>query len=306
MDSLGDAVNLDYLRTYREVIRLGSFSEVAKRLSISQPAVSFQIQALERDLGIRLIDRRQKTIAMTQAGKRLLHFAELVGKERDRLVRDLSQLRDEVTGDLAIAASTIPGEFLLPPIVAQFKRLHPTITARMMVSDSLAVISRIHNNEYEIGFCGTLPEGTDLTAFKIAEDEIVLIVLPEHPFAQREEVSFGELEKESLILREETSGTQRSLESLLLKAGFDLSRCTPSLVLGSTQAVISAVEAGIGIAFVSNLAINKSLSLGLVKVVGIEGLRLRRNFYCIYRKERIVSRLLEEFIAFVESRILQT
>lgn len=299
-------MNLDYLKTYREVIRLGSFSEVAKRLSISQPAVSFQIQALERDLRIRLIDRRQKSITMTQAGKRLLHFAELVEKERDRLVYDLSQLRDEVTGDLAISASTIPGEFLLPPILAEFKRLHPAITTRMMISDSLGVISRIQNNEYEIGFCGALPEGTDLTAFKIAEDEIVLIVFPEHPFAERQKVSFGELEKESLILREETSGTQRSLESLLLKAGFDLGRCTPSLVLGSTQAVISAVEAGIGIAFVSNLAINKSLTLRLVKVVGIEGLRLRRNFYCIYRKERIVSRLLKEFIAFVESRIPQT
>lgn len=299
-------MNLDYLKTYREVIRLGSFSEVAKRLSISQPAVSFQIQALERDLGIRLIDRRQKSITMTQAGKRLLHFAELVEKERDRLVYDLSQLRDEVTGDLAISASTIPGEFLLPPILAEFKRLHPAITTRMMISDSLAVISRIQNNEYEIGFCGALPEGTDLTAFKIAEDEIVLIVFPEHPFAERQKVSFGELQKESLILREETSGTQRSLESLLLKAGFDLGRCTPSLVLGSTQAVISAVEAGIGIAFVSNLAINKSLTLRLVKVVGIKGLRLRRNFYCIYRKERIVSRLLKEFIAFVESRIPQT
>lgn len=299
-------MNLDYLKTYREVIRLGSFSEVAKRLSISQPAVSFQIQALERDLRIRLIDRRQKSITMTQAGKRLLHFAELVEKERDRLVYDLSQLRDEVTGDLAISASTIPGEFLLLPTLAEFKRLHPAITTRMMISDSLAVISRIQNNEYEIGFCGALPEGTDLTAFKIAEDEIVLIVFPEHPFAERQKVSFGELEKESLILREETSGTQRSLESLLLKAGFDLGRCTPSLVLGSTQAVISAVEAGIGIAFVSNLAINKSLTLRLVKVVGIEGLRLRRNFYCIYRKERIVSRLLKEFIAFVESRIPQT
>lgn len=299
-------MNLDYLKTYREVIRLGSFSEVAKRLSISQPAVSFQIQALERDLGIRLIDRRQRKITMTEAGKRLLHFAELVEKEREHLTYDLSQLRHEVTGDLAISASTIPGEFLLPPILAEFKRLHPAIAARMMISDSLAVISRIQNNEYEIGFCGALPEGTDLTAFKIAEDEIVLIVFPEHPFAERQKVSFGELQKESLILREETSGTQRSLESLLLKAGFDLGRCTPSLVLGSTQAVISAVEAGIGIAFVSNLAINKSLTLRLVKVVGIEGLRLRRNFYCIYRKERIVSRLLKEFIAFVKSRIPQT
>ena len=299
-------MNLDYLRTYREVIKLGSFSEVAKKLSISQPAVSFQIQALERDLGIRLIDRRQKSITMTEAGKRLLRFAEFIEKEREFLIYDLSQLRQEVTGDLAIAASTIPGEFLLPPILAEFKRLHPAIGTRMMVSDSLAVISMIQNSECEIGFCGTLPEGTDLTAFKIAEDEIVLIVFPEHPFAQRGEVPFGELEEEALIFREETSGTQRSLESLLLKAGSDLRRYSPSLVLGSTQAVIAAVEARIGIAFVSNLAIEKSLTLGLVKVVDIEGLKLRRNFYCIYRKERIVSRLLEEFIAFVKLRMLQT
>jgi DNA-binding transcriptional LysR family regulator len=299
-------MNLDYLKTYLEVIELGSFSEVAKRLSISQPAVSFQIQALERDLGIRLIDRRQRTITMTQAGKRLLHFAESIEKDRERLAYDLSQLRDEVTGDLAIAASTIPGEFLLPPLLAEFKRLHPGITTRMMVSDSLAVISKIQDNEYEIGFCGTLPEGTDLTASKIAEDEIVLIVFPQHPFAEQKKVSFGELAEQPLILREETSGTQRSLESLLLKAGFDLRRYPANLVLGSTQAVISAVEAGIGIAFVSNLAISKSLTLGLVRVVGIEGLRLRRDFYCIYRKERIVSRLLEEFIVFVESGIPQT
>jgi len=298
-------MNLDYLTTYRDVIEMGSFSEVAKKLSISQPAVSFQIQALERDLGIRLIDRKQKPIAMTEAGKRLLHFAGFVEKERERLTYDLSQLRDEITGELAIAASTIPGEFLVPPILAEFKRLHPTIGTRMMISDSLAVISSIQNSQYEIGFCGALPEGTDLTAFKIAEDEIVLIVLPEHPFAQRAEVSFGELEKESLIFREGNSGTQRSLESLLLEAGFDLSGCTPSLVLGSTQAVIAAVEAGIGIAFVSDVAIKKSLALGLVKVIAVEGLKLRRDFYRVYRKERIVSRLLEEFIAFIESRMPQ-
>ena len=178
-------MNLEYLKTYLEVVRLGSFSEVAKRLSISQPAVSFQIQKLERDLGVRLIDRGQKTIKLTDAGKRLVRFAEVVEKEQVRLMRDLDQLREEVTGNIIIAASTIPGEILLPPILGEFKALHPSVGARVDVSDSLTVISGVQSGAYDLGFCGTAPEGKELDYFKVAEDEIVLIVFPEHPFAKR-------------------------------------------------------------------------------------------------------------------------
>ena len=299
-------MNLDYLKTFVEVVKLGSFSEVAKKLSISQPAVSFQIQRLERELGVRLIDRTQKAIAMTEAGKRVLRFAEWVEQERSRLLSDLERLREEVVGDLVIAASTIPGEFLVPPILGEFKALHPGVGAQVVASDSLGVISGVQNGTYEVGFCGIAPEGGELESFKMAEDEIVLIVPPEHPFAQRPEVSLLDLEGESLIFREETSGTQRVLESSLLKLGFDLGRWRPRLVLGTTQAVVSAVEAGLGVAFVSSLAIKKSLALGLVKVVEVNGLKLRRDFFCIYRKERVVSRLLEEFIAFVRIRASHT
>ncbi|MBA7677858.1 HTH-type transcriptional regulator CynR [subsurface metagenome] len=132
-------MNLDYLRTYLEVIKLGSFSKVAKKLSISQPAVSFQIQKLERDLGVRLIDRRQKTITMTEAGKRLLSFAECVEQEQAHLRHDLDKLREEVTGNLIITASTIPGEFLVPTILSEFKAQHPTIGIQLAISDSLAL-----------------------------------------------------------------------------------------------------------------------------------------------------------------------
>jgi DNA-binding transcriptional LysR family regulator len=299
-------MNIDYLRTYLEVIRLGSFSEVAKKLSISQPAVSFQIQKLERDLGVRLIDRGQKSIAMTDAGKRLLRFAEMVEREQVNLTHDLDQIREEVTGNIVIVASTIPGEVLLLPILGEFKALHPAIGAQVDVSDSVSVISGVQEGAYDVGFCGIAPEGREMDFFKVAEDEIVLIVFPEHPFAQRREVSFLELEGEPLIFREETSGTQQSLKSLLTKAGLDIENLAPSLVLSTHQAVVSAVEARVGIAFVSNLAIKKSLALGLVKEVAVEGLKLSRDFYCVYRKERIVSRLLSEFIAFVRARTLQT
>lgn len=299
-------MNLDYLRTYLEVIKLGSFSEVAKRLSISQPAVSFQIQKLEQELGVRLIDRSQKAITMTEAGKRLAQFAESVEEAREHLRHDLDRLREEVAGNLIVTASTIPGEFLLPPILAEFKALHPAIRVQVVISDSLTVIAGVRDATYEVGFCGIAPEGQDLDSFKIAEDEIVLIVFPEHPFAERMDVSLAELEGEPLIFREETSGTQQSLRALLSKAGFDLGKWVPNLVLGTTQAVVSTVEARAGIAFVSNLAIKKSLALGLVKQVVVDGLRLHRDFYCIYRQERVVSRLVEEFITFIRARSPQS
>lgn len=293
-------MNLDYLRTYAEVIRLGSFSEVAEKLSISQPAVSFQIQRLERELGVRLIDRSKKSITMTEAGKCVLRFAESVESERNQLQSELDKLRDGVAGELSIAASTIPAEFLLPPILGKFKTLHPAISARMTVSDSLTVIGEIRGRTCEVGFCGMAAEGPDVESFKIAEDEIVLIVFPEHPFAIRKKISFAELEGEPLIFREKTSGTQQSLESLLAQAGLDISKQAPSLVLGTTQAVVSAVESRAGIAFVSNLAIKKSLALGLVRQIAVDGLKLSRDFYCIHLRKRVMSRLLEEFITFIQ------
>jgi DNA-binding transcriptional LysR family regulator len=292
-------MNIDHLRTFQEVIRLGSFSEVAKKLAISQPAVSFQIQRLEQELGIRLIDRSQRTVKLTAAGRRILRFAESVEAEREQLRRDLEQMREDISGELLIAASTIPGEYLLPPLLAKFKQQHPAVKIQVDISDSLTVINGIRNNIYEVGFCGMLPDGNDIASFKFAEDEIVLIVFPEHAFGGLGEVKPGDLEGEPFIFRESSSGTQSSLENQLSLAGFDIGKWTPHLVLGSTQAVISAVAAGAGIAFVSNIAVKTSPVQGPVKQVSVRGIQLRRDFYCIYRQERIVSRLFEEFISYV-------
>jgi len=292
-------MNLDYLETFRKVVEVGNFSEVARRLSITQPAVSFQIHKLEQDLGVRLIDRGQKGVTMTEAGKRLLRFAQSVITERENLRNDLNQLREETVGNLVITASTMPGNFILPTLLGEFKGRNPLVAIEVMISDSGTVIDGVDSGAYEVGFCGMAPEHRELECFKMAEDEIVLIVFPGHSFASRRNISPVELAGESLIFREGASGTQRTVESLLSGVGFNLSQCKPTLILGTTEAVVSAVESGAGIAFVSNLAIKKSLELDLIKAVKIEGLRMKRDFFCIYRKERIVSRLLEEFISFV-------
>ncbi len=292
-------MNLDHLNTYIEVVKTGNFSEVAKKLGISQPAVSFQIQKLEQDLGVRLIDRKQKKLTLTEPGKRILSFAQKVQDEYVSMLEDINQLREDVIGNLFISASTIPGDFILPPLLSEFKTLHPSVQIQVIVSDSGQVIEDVENGTYDVGFCGVLPENKEMKAVKIAEDEIVLIVAAGHPFAGRKSVSFMEITEEPFIAREETSGTQKSVTSLLSKAGFDISLCKPSLILGTTEAVVSAVESRSGIAFVSNFAIKKSLSLGMIQEVNVEGLTLKRDFYCIYHKERVVSRLLDEFISFI-------
>jgi DNA-binding transcriptional LysR family regulator len=295
-------MNVEYLKTYIELIRLGSFSKVARKFSLSQPAISFQIQKLEHDLGARLINRGQNNVTMTDAGKRLLVFANTVISESVRLFNDLDSIRQEVTGELNIAASTIPSEFLLPSILNEFIKLHPAVRAKVETRDSLAILSGLQDGAYGVCFCGTVPlQSKDFTSFKIAEDEIILIVFPDHPLAKKSHISFTELQGEPLIFREDTSGTQKSLEALLLNVGFDLSSLTPRLVLSNTQALVSAVESGTGIAFVSNLAIKRSLELGLVRKLVLENLELRRDFYCIYHKSKLESRLYKEFLTFVQT-----
>jgi len=289
-------MNIEQLYTFQEVVRLGSFSEVAKKLGLTQPAVSFQVQKLEQELGVRLIDRSQRAFTPTAAGRRLLLFAEAVDIERENLMRELERLREDVAGDLLIGASTIPGEYLLPPLLAKFKQLHPDVRIQVEISDSARVIAGIRAGAYEVAFCGTPPGGQDLHSFRIAGDEIILIVPPAHPFASKGEVGPGELAGQPFIFRETTSGTQRSLEERLSKAGLDIRKWTPQLVLGSTHAVVLAVAAGAGIAFVSDLAVAGQAG---VKRVAVRGLRLKRDFFCVYRKERIVSRLNEEFIDYM-------
>lgn len=296
-------MNLDYLKTYTLLVKMGSFSAVAKKLSISQPAVSFQIQKLEHDLGARLLNRSQKKIILTEAGKRLLSFAQVVSGEEGRLLQDMEHMRDEVGGELRIIASTAPGELIMPAMVGEFIGLHPAVRAQILVASSMATIAGVHDGSFEVGVCGILPSAEyGLQSLKMPGDEIVLIAPPGHCLTGMEGVSFADIESEPFIQREATSGTQRSVETLLEKAGYNPKRLIPRLLVGSSQAIVSAVEAGAGIAFVSSLAAKKALALGTVQQLAITGLVLKRDFYCIYHSERLSSRLLREFIGFIDKR----
>jgi len=296
-------MNLDYLETFRELVRLGSFSAVAKHLSISQPAVSFQIQKMEADLGTTLIDRSQKKLKLTDSGHRVLEFAETVHEQYAALGRALDRFRTDIVGELKIAASTIPGEFLVPPLLGEFMSSHPETTAHVDIMDSVTVIDSVKYGDYKLGFCGTTPPEKDgMSGFKIASDEIILIASPSHPLARAASVDFAQLKNESFIGREVTSGTRQSLEHALQRRGTSINSLGFRLILSQTHSVISAVEAGSGLAFVSSLGAQKSLLLGTVKKLNVSGLNIKRDFYCIYYSSGEDLRLTEEFLSFIKAK----
>jgi DNA-binding transcriptional LysR family regulator len=296
-------LNLDYLITFSELVRLGSFSAVARSLAISQPVVSFQIQKLESDLEMTLIDRSQKKLKLTEAGQIVLSFAHTIREEHSRLQNSLDRLKHDVTGQLQIAASTIPAEFILPSLLGEFMTSHPDITAHVDIMDSATVIDSVKYGDYKLGFCGTTPPKADgLSSFKMASDEIILVASPGHPLSAEKEVSLTELKEHSFICREATSGTRQSIERALAKQRFALNKLKIRLVLSNTEAVISAVEAGNGIAFVSSMGAKRSLELGSVVKIDINGLSTSRDFYCVYYARGHHSRLIEEFLHFTKEK----
>jgi DNA-binding transcriptional LysR family regulator len=214
------------------------------------------------------------------------------------MLQRLSHIKEEVSGELVIAASTTPGEFVLPQLLTDFKARYPQVEAQVAIADTGDVVEKVLARECDIGFIGAPIERPRLTLVPLIKDEIVLAVYPDHPFAGREAIRLGELQGQRLILREEGSGTRRSLEQLLAERGETLPENNVVLVLGSTHAVIEAIQAGLGIGFVSAFAVSRLQASGQLCTVPIDGFSLTRDLFVAYEEGQLSTRLRQEFLAF--------
>ncbi len=293
-------MDISHIRTVLEIIKHGSFSEAAAALNISQPAVSLHVQRLERELGARLLDRGGSRVRLTPHGEAFLRHAERIADADAEMREDIARLAHDLTGSLRLAASTIPGEFLLPGLLADFTALHPNVTATLSVSDTEAVISELESGTRDVGFTGAPSRRSSLMQKPIYKDTLVLVVPAGHPFANRTAISIDELAGQRLIARESGSGTMASIQRILADSGVDAHRWMPSVVLGSTQAVINGVEAGMGVSFVSALATRRGEKAGTIATVALDGVTLERDLFMVYQEDRITTRLLEEFTEYAD------
>ncbi len=295
-------VNLNYYKTFIMVSELGSFSHAAERLGITQPAVSFQIQALEKSYGEVLIDRSGATIKLTEAGEIFLEHATEITETNEALLEALSELRDLVRGTLEIGASNIPGEYVLPRLLGEFKETYPDIRVRLEVADTGDILHRLLTHDLDIGFIGSFPDRTPLKAMRVATDRLVCAMPPNHALASRKKLSLRDLMNYGLVLRETGSGTRRTLEQALAQKERSLEDANVVMELGSTQAVLSAVAGGLGITVVSSFATADHVAAGTILVRDFPDLDLVRDLYVAFNEKTPLSRAQDAFLDFIEER----
>lgn len=296
-------MNLDQLTVFVEVASRRSFTRAAESLGLSQSTVTRHVQALEAETEVSLVERSGRTIRLTEAGEALLRFAETVLEEHRHLEDQLRRLRSTVqVRQLRIAASDTPGEFIVPDLLAAFRREVPGFAPRLEVVPSLEVVHRLRARRIDLGFVGAAVTGPGLTSVPILQDRLVVALPARHPLASGPEIGIGDLGAEQLILPGEESGTMRSLRRLLGEAGASLPGEETATHLGSGRSVIEAVRAGHGLGIVSTLALR---GIPPDEIVGrpIRGIDLTRDLCLLYDARDLSNPLRDQFLLFVQRSI---
>jgi DNA-binding transcriptional LysR family regulator len=277
-------MNISQLRTFLAVVDHGSFSAAAKDLGISQPAVTMQLQALEADLGVTLLDRRYRRIDLTEAGRLLEPHARRTVSELDGAREELAGLSDDITGDLQIVASTTPGAYVIPRVLGGFLSECPNVRVVITERDTADVVDAVEAGAAQLGVCGAVVKGAKAEFEALATDEIVAICPPDSPWASQAQVPLSELAGADWVAREQGSGTRRVVESALAERGVDPSALRVVAELGAGEAIVSAVEGGLGVAMLSRFVAEKALAAGTVARIDIEGPPFERPFYIVIPK----------------------
>ncbi len=291
-------MDLRQLLTLRTVVDKGSFSHAAEELGISQPAVSFQIRALEERIGQRLLVRSGRRVTLTDAGRVVdAHARRLLALEEEML-RDVAGLSDHLSGPLVLGSSTGPGELLLPHLLGGFKRENPEVEVSLVVQDTQTVCDRVLDDEIELGVVGAARPHRGLVFEPFVRDELVVICPPGHALAKKKRIALADLAAQPIILQQRGSGVRAVLESAFRAAGIRMRDLDITLELGLQQSVRVAVLDGLGITVISRLAVERDLAEGRLVAVEVEGAVLARDFSLVRHAGRTPSRVSEGFVAY--------
>jgi DNA-binding transcriptional LysR family regulator len=285
-----------HLEAFLAVARTGCVTRAAEALFLTQPTVSGQLRELEEELGVELFHRLPRGMELSEAGNLFLLRARELLDGRTRLLDEAAQYRGLITGVLEIHASNIPGDHLLPSALARFHALHPQLRLRCRILDSAEVLRLVAAGEASLGVVGRAPQNPDLSSIPLWEDRVRLFA--PNRGGVPDEIDLGELAGLPLVNREEGSGSRRVVEEALSAAGFDPASLRISVEVGSATAVREAVLAGLGYAFLSEVAAEREVAQGLLKPVGVRGLPpVNRRFHLVYS---VAQRLSPAALAFRE------
>jgi molybdate transport repressor ModE-like protein len=288
---------LPHLETFAEAAERGSFTAAARRLGLTQAAVSQRIQRLEALLRTPLFRRAGGGVVPTAAGRRLHAYARRILDLTAEARAAVTRTPDPVQGELTLAASSVPGQHLLPPVLAAFGRRHPAVRVRVSVSDTQAVLSEVEHGRAHLGFVGGPGGGGHLEFRRFAGDELVLVVPRGHPWWRRRRVPVADLVAQPLVVRERGSGSRGCLERSLERAGVTPADLHVVVELGSSEAAKGAVLEGLGVAVLSRRAVQAEVKTGRLRPLRVEGLDLTRDILVVRDRRRVLPAAAELFLA---------
>jgi DNA-binding transcriptional LysR family regulator len=296
---------LPHLATFARAAERGSFTDAAAELGVTQAAVSQRIAALEKELRVALFNRRAGRIALTEAGERLYELARRILDLHEEAWESLGGFHPSISGNLPIAASSVPAECYLPALLSSFREQFPKVRVRASVGDSGSVTDEVTKGLASLGLVGKKADTPSLESEAIGTDTLALILAPDHPLAARKSISLKMLSREPVIIRELGSGTRCALTKGLEAAGSSLEEMNITLELGSNAAIKDAVRRGLGVSFVSRSTVERELAAGELVSVQVRGLVLTRYLYAVYHRRRPLSPAASAFLQFLKANPLQ-
>ena len=268
------------LKVFRAVAEHLNFRKAAEHLFLTQPAVTLQIKALENDLGVRLFDRAAGRISLTREGSVLLGYANKIAALVSEAERELGSGDGQASGELSLGVSTTIAQYVLPRLLGAFLEEHPRVQFSLHSGNTSEIVQLLLDGKVSVGLIEGPARDRSVRTEAFMEDELVLVAPRDF---ESDRLSGSQLLASSLLMREHGSGSRRVVETALEKAGLKVKSFKKVIDLDSTEAIKSAVEAGLGFGFVSRWAISKELELGTLKVVQVEGVTIARHFTLISR-----------------------
>jgi DNA-binding transcriptional LysR family regulator len=290
---------LDQLRILKAIAAEGSFKRAADSLYVSQPAVSLQVQNLERQLDVPLFDRGGRRAQLTEAGHLLLNYGDRIlslCQETCRAIEDLQNLQG---GTLIVGASQTTGTYLLPRMLGLFRQKYPDVAVQLHVHSTRRTAWSVANGQIDLAIIGgeVPPELQDsLEIIPYAEDELALILPIFHPFTRNAQVERDDLYKLQFIALDSQSTIRKVIDQVLTRCGIETRRLKIEMELNTIEAIKNAVQAGLGAAFVSISAIEKELQMEVLHRAKIEGVVVNRTLSVIINPNRYRSKAADAFV----------
>ena len=292
--------DLRQLEIFRKVVELGSFSKAADAVYLAQASVSERVATLENMVGAKLLDRLGRQIVLTRAGELLYKHALVLLDMKRTVSLEIQDFLGLKKGEIHMGGSTIPGEYILPQVIKNFREQYPLMSVALKIANSMEIENHVLEGNLELGVVGSKGVHRSLICTELWQDELVLAVPARHRWAKKKEVSTQELSEEPFIMREVGSGTLKIMDAYLRASGI---KGIESLVIaarfGTSTAVKEGIKTGLGVSILSTRALNTELKTGILKALKVKGLSMSRKFYLIRDKRRTTSPLCQAMIDFL-------